>query len=233
MNRRAPGLRRLGPTEPVRVPPRAQAHKWEPGPGTEDVQLAASRAEAAGPHGAAREGRLRLRAAGGGGPGRPRPRCERRLSPVAICPAERPGPELPPPTKNNAPTSDADEVRALRPEYPAPPPPPTPAGPGEEMAKKLRVRRRPGLRLLLLPWRRLVPLFGGRSGSLAGGGGRRKIPPRRRSGAPVSKPSRGPRPPTFCGSLRADVQVVAVAAASCGSRLSLSSGARAPHSGLD
>lgn len=44
------------------------------------------------------------------------------------------------------------------------------------MAKKLRVRRRPGLRLLLLPWRRLVPLFGGRSGSLAGGRGATKNP---------------------------------------------------------
>lgn len=59
---------------------------------------------------------------------------------------------------------------------------PNTSRPKGEIAKERRVRRRPGLRLLLLPWRRLVPLFGGRSGSLAGGGGDKKIPLGRRSG---------------------------------------------------
>lgn len=54
------------------------------------------------------------------------------------------------------------------------PQPPNTSRPKGEIAKERRVRRRPGLRLLLLPWRRLVPLFGGRSGSLAGGGGDKK-----------------------------------------------------------
>lgn len=48
MNRRALRLRRLGPTQPVRVPLEPEAHKWEPGPGTEDIQLSVPRAEAAG-----------------------------------------------------------------------------------------------------------------------------------------------------------------------------------------
>lgn len=153
-------------------------HRGHPAPGT------AARGRRA--HGAARVGRLRLGTAGGGGPRRPRPRCERRLSPVAICPDARPGPELPPHRKEmslpraqtrSEPCGQSPLIRL--------PPPPTPAGlGGGERAKELRVRRRPGLRLrlLLLPWRRLVPLFGGRSGSLAGGGGRQKIPLGRRSG---------------------------------------------------
>lgn len=67
-----------------------------------------------------------------------------------------------------------------RPEFPPRLPPKT-SRPGGEMGEEgRRVQRllRLKLRLLLLPRRRLVPLFGGRSGSLAGGrGGRRKIPP--------------------------------------------------------
>lgn len=54
---------------------------------------------------------------------------------------------------------------------------------GRRVQRLLRLK----LRLLLLPRRRLVPLFGGRSGSLAGGrGGRRKIPP----GLEVRAPNR-------------------------------------------
>lgn len=183
-----------------------------------------------GAHDAAREGRLRLSTAGGGGPGRPRPRCEHRLSPAAICPAARPGPELPPRKIMPLPPAQTrsepcGQSLPLR-------PPPTPAGPGKR-------------------WRRSCGSAGGRgSGSSSSRGGdwylclaaapapsrgegATKNPSQTEVRAPVSLPSRGPRRPTFCGSLRADVQAVAVAVASCGSRLSLRSGARAPHSGLD
>lgn len=123
-----------------------------------------------------------------------------------------------------------------RPESPSLLPPKT-SRPGGEMGEEgRRVQRllRLKLRLLLLPRRRLVPLFGGRSGSLAGGrGDDEKSLPDWRSGPPVALPSRGRRRQTLCGSLRAKVQAVAVAAASLSSRVSLRSGARAPHSGLD
>lgn len=77
-----------------------------------------------------------------------------------------------------------------RPEFPPLLPPKT-SRPGGEMGEEgRRVQRllRLKLRLLLLPRRRLVPLFGGRSGSLAGGrGGTTKNPSRTGGPGPGSR----------------------------------------------
>lgn len=140
-----------------------------------------------------------------------------------------PGPRPGPGTPLKTPLRDRESLRKCpylprrraptlaRPESPPLLPPKT-SRPGGEMGEEgRRVQRllRLKLRLLLLPRRRLVPLFGGRSGSLAGGrGDDEKSLPDWRSGPPIALPSRGRRRQTLCDSLRAKVQAVAVAAAS-------------------
>lgn len=122
------------------------------------------------------------RRGGAGVPGGRGPAASADSAPLPSAPLRSPARSFPP-TKNNAPTSGADEVRALRPESPAPPPP------QHQQAREKR-------------WRRSCGSAGGRgSGSSSSRGGdwylclaAAPAPSRGEGGDEKSLPDGGPGP---------------------------------------